>query len=77
VVSGRVKVEMSVEYIVPRHLQHSKEIYARIKAQLERVIREKPTRALARIAPEWPFDLEVICSLSGQELSSRICLGSI
>ncbi len=73
---SRPKLEMSVEYFVPSHLEHSPILYQRVKMGLESVLREKPTSALARIEPQWPFDLEVKCSLSGQTLGQGIAFGS-
>jgi hypothetical protein len=67
---------MSIEYVVPPHLEHSMELYERVKIQLEKVLREKPTLALARIDPNWPFDLAVGCCLGGEPLARCINLGS-
>ena len=69
------KIEMTIDYIVPEHLGHSPLLYEKVRRELESVIRERPIRALARIASDWPFELDVQCSLSGLSLAQGIQFG--
>jgi hypothetical protein len=71
----RPRVEMAVQYIVPSHIEHSYVLYLRMKQNLEKVLREKPDRALARIGKNWPFQLRVNCSLGGEECLEPITKG--
>ena len=68
----RVTICMSIDYIAPRHLDHATEIFERVKTALEMTLKDKPNRALARIAKPWPFNLQVTCRLSGKPLSHGI-----
>ena len=70
-------VQMDIQYVVPSHIEHSYVLYLRMKQKLERVLREKPDRALARIASNWPFLLRVNCSLGGVELLEPITKGKL
>jgi hypothetical protein len=72
---GTPRVEMGVQYIIPPHVEHSEVLYRRMRGRLEKVMREKPMRALGRIGPGWPFQLLVRCSLGGEELLEPIKIG--
>lgn len=72
-----LRVEISVQYVVPSHVEHSYVLYLRMKERLEQVLQEKPVRALARIGKRWPFHLQVNCSLGGQEFLESISMGSL
>ena len=69
------RIRMDVDYLVPHHVEHSTVLFERVTRQLERVIKDKPSRALARISPEWPFELDVKCSLSGRPLGTDFSFG--
>lgn len=66
---AKPKLQIGIDYIIPRHVEHSQVLFERTRRELEEVIRGKPGRALARIGPEWPFHLDVQCSLSGHPLA--------
>ncbi len=71
---GRPIVRMSVDYIAPAHLDHSYEIYTRVKNKLQDILRKNPFSALEKIKRPWPFKLVVRCTLSGEPLE-RVELG--
>jgi hypothetical protein len=63
-------VKMSIDYIAPKHLDHSFELYTRVKDKLREILRKNPYNALDRIAVPWPFKLVVECTLSGEKLTT-------
>jgi hypothetical protein len=73
--NGKPLVTMTINYIAPVHVLRSPEIYTRVENALERILREKPDRALRRIGKPWPFKLTVQSSLSGRILGTKMVLG--
>jgi len=71
-----LRVEMSVQYVVPSHVEHSYVLYLRMKERLEQVLQDKPVRALARIGKKWPFHLQINCSLGGEKPLESITMGA-
>jgi hypothetical protein len=72
---GRPQITMSIDYIAPSHLDHSQELYARVKTKLTDVLRKNPYSALNKIEKPWPFALTVKCTLSGDPISSPMKFG--
>ena len=72
VVDGRPHVEMEIEYIAPRHLDHAPLIFRRVKDELETILKKKPNDALRRIERPWPFHLTVKSWLSGHPLDTTM-----
>jgi len=73
----RPRIRMGIDYLVPHHVEHSTVLFERVTRQLERVIKDKPSRVLARISPDWPFELDVKCSLSGRPLGTDFSFGRV
>lgn len=68
-------IEMSINYIAPPHLAHSRELYHRVKDDLNLVLLSHPDHALHRIQKPWPFTFRVNCFLSGDPLVAKMNLG--
>lgn len=69
---GRITLSMCIDYITPRYVERAPAIREREKLRLESTLKGYPSRALARIARPWPFNLEVDCRLNGRPLSHGI-----
>jgi len=67
-------IKIAIDYIAPPHLRHVPEIYQRIKDDLDFILRDKPQRALSKIAGDWPFRLDVNFFLSKDPLNAFIKL---
>lgn len=67
---GKPRVNMSIDYIAPAHLDHSYEQYINAREDLQKILREHPSRALKRIQQPWPFELHVQFMLSGDLLKN-------
>jgi hypothetical protein len=65
---GRPGIKMAIDYIAPAHLDHSLELYTKVKDRLVEVLRQNPYSALNRIRKPWPFRMTVQCTLSGDRL---------
>lgn len=63
-------ITMSIDYIVPAHLQRSLELYERVRDEFKKILRKNPYRALNKISKPWPFELHVLCTLSGEPLEN-------
>jgi hypothetical protein len=72
--AGRASVKMAIDYIAPRHVFRSPIILKRLKKKLDEVLKEKPKPILDALT-EWPFDLEVVCSMNGERISSPMKFG--
>jgi len=70
----RPHLKIAIDYIAPPHLRHVPEIYQRVKDDLDFILRDKPRRALSKIAGEWPFLLDVNFFLSKDPLNAFIKL---
>jgi hypothetical protein len=64
--------KIAIDYIAPPHLRHAPEIYQRVKDDLDFILRDKPRRALSKIAGKWPFHLFVNFFLSKDPLDAFI-----
>lgn len=71
----RPHIDMTIDYIAPRHVSRSPELFDRVQDALENTLRDKPTRALHRIGGEWPFHVTVGCKLSGSSLKASMSFG--
>jgi hypothetical protein len=70
---GKPHIEMSIDYIAPRYLTRSPDLYKNVKTVLEDVIATHPKQALdAGIAKPWPFSLQVSFTLSGAPLAIEL-----
>ncbi|MBZ5503868.1 MAG: hypothetical protein LAO78_00140 [Acidobacteriia bacterium] len=67
--NGRPEINMSINYIGPRHIDHNPQSFDLVKANLEHTIKDKPNRALGRIVRPWPFELKIKCQLNGRPIS--------
>lgn len=67
--SGRVQINLGIDYLGPRFLDHAPIIYNRVKQRLENILQDYPHRALNRITGPWPFSLIVNCSLNGRPVN--------
>jgi hypothetical protein len=65
-------LKIAIDYIAPPHLRHAPEIYQRVKDDLDFILRDKPHRALSKIAGEWPFLLNVNFFFSKDPLNAFI-----
>jgi hypothetical protein len=69
---GRIRIEMVIDYIAPRHLRLSHDHFLATHDNLEQVLRKFPEAALSRIVGGWPFDLHIAFTLSGETLAPTI-----
>lgn len=65
-------ITISIDYIAPPHLKHVPEIYNRVKDDLDFILRDKPKRAIKKIAGSWPFSLHVRFYINKEKLNARI-----
>ncbi|UCH92510.1 MAG: hypothetical protein JSV88_19745 [Candidatus Aminicenantes bacterium] len=70
----RLHIKISIDYISPEHLKYAPEIYERVKDDLNFILRDKPRRALNKIAKPWPFSFEVKFSLNKDPLEADITI---
>lgn len=73
-INGRHDVALAIDYIAPAHLEQSPEIFERVRDDLDRILAEHPKSVLEKLSDEWPFDLNVDCTISGAALSTKISL---
>ena len=66
----RTRIDISIDYIGPRHLDHVRVLFDRVKQDLEDILKDKPSRSLSRIVKPWPFDIYVKSSLNGVPLNT-------
>jgi len=67
--SGRVQIDLGIDYLGPRFLDHAPIIFDRVKQRLENVLQDYPHRALNRITKPWPFSIVINCSLNGRPVN--------
>jgi hypothetical protein len=72
---GRPEIMIAIDYIAPAHLDHSFELYTRVKEKLSEVLRKNPYSALNRIQKPWPFAVIVKCTLSGDSVGTDMKFG--
>lgn len=72
---GKTHINFRINYIVPSHVLRSPEIYGRVRDELERILKDKPGRALQKIGGTWPFSATVESALSGKALKTLMKLG--
>lgn len=65
-------ITISIDYIAPSHLDLIPIIFEDVKEDLKYVLRDKPGRALKKIAGKWPFSLHVEFSLNKMPLNAPI-----
>ncbi len=68
----RPHIKIAIDYIAPPYFRHAPEIYQRVKDDLDFILRDKPRRAISKIAGEWPFHLSVNFFLSKDLLNAFI-----
>lgn len=68
-------VKMAIDYIAPRHVFRDPVTLKRLKRKLEDVLKEKPKPVLDALT-DWPFDLEVVCSMNGDRISRPMVFGT-
>jgi hypothetical protein len=73
--SGRPTVAMAIDYLAPRHVFRSPITLKRLKKKLTEVLKEKPKPVLDALT-DWPFDLEVTCSMNGDRIAEPMRFGS-
>jgi hypothetical protein len=73
---ARPHIAMTIDYIAPRHVFRSAELFDRVQDALENTLRDKPSRALHHIGGEWPFHVTVGCKLSGFSLKASMRFGA-
>lgn len=66
---GRLVIRMEIDYVIPRYLGRSPDLRQLVADQLGRTLALWPDRALRTIRGDWPFRLEVVCSLGGIALT--------
>lgn len=74
-IEGRVTLRIAIDYIAPRHLARAPVLYARVRSGMLELLRHHPDRVLTRIKQEWPFAVQVRCSLSGDPLEPTMSFG--
>jgi hypothetical protein len=72
---GHIIVQIRINYIAPVHVLRSPEIYGRVQDELERILKQRPDRALKKIGGYWPFRVRIESSLSGRMLRTPMILG--
>jgi hypothetical protein len=72
---GAPQIEMSIDYVAPAHVKHARDIYSRVRDDLETVLQTFPEKALKRIKTTWPFQADISCFLSGDLLGTRMKFG--
>ena len=70
--SGEIRVNMAIDYIAPSHLERSPDIFGRVKDDLDQILAKYPKPALERLAGDWPFHLEVSCTMSGVAMNTKM-----
>ena len=71
-VGGIPRLDMAIDYIAPAHLERSPVIFGRVKDDLDQILAKHPKPALAKLSNDWPFQLEVACTMSGTAMNTQM-----
>jgi hypothetical protein len=73
-VDGKPEITIAIDYVAPAHLERSKDIFDRVKDELDHILAEHPKAVLEKLSDDWPFRLNVTCTMSGTEMNTRMAL---